>query len=74
VTASILYAEDKFDITKEIIKALNDKYKAPAKTEEKHKKIILKKLPSSILRLKAFFEAISSVIRSVPLSAVNVVH
>ncbi|MFV8351857.1 OmpH family outer membrane protein [Flavobacterium sp. XS2P14] len=33
--ASILYAEDKFDITKEIIKALNDKYKAPAKTEEK---------------------------------------
>lgn len=32
--ASILYAEDKFDITKEIIKALNDKYKAPAKTEE----------------------------------------
>jgi hypothetical protein len=37
VTASILYAEDKFDITKEIIKALNDKYKAPAKTEEKQK-------------------------------------
>ena len=33
--ASILYAEDKFDITKEIIKSLNDKYKAPAKTEEK---------------------------------------
>lgn len=33
--ASILYAEDKYDITKEIIKALNDKYKAPAKTEEK---------------------------------------
>ena len=33
--ASILYAEDKFDITKEIIKALNNKYKAPAKTEEK---------------------------------------
>lgn len=33
--ASILYAEDKFDITKEIIKALNDKYKAAAKTEEK---------------------------------------
>jgi outer membrane protein len=29
--ASILYAEDKFDITKEIIKALNDKYKAPNK-------------------------------------------
>ena len=33
--ASILYAEDKFDITKEIIKALNDKYKTAAKTEEK---------------------------------------
>lgn len=33
--ASILYAEDKFNITKEIIKALNDKYKAPVKTEEK---------------------------------------
>ena len=27
--ASILYAEDKFDITKVIVKALNDKYKAP---------------------------------------------
>ena len=26
--ASILYAEDKFDITKDIIKALNEKYKA----------------------------------------------
>ncbi len=33
--ASILYAEDKFDITKEIIKALNDKYSASAKKEEK---------------------------------------
>ncbi|MBX9806648.1 MAG: OmpH family outer membrane protein [Flavobacteriaceae bacterium] len=32
--ASILYAEDKFDITKEIIKLLNDKYKAPTTTEE----------------------------------------
>jgi len=32
--ASILYAEDKFDITKEIIKLLNDKYKAPAAKEE----------------------------------------
>lgn len=35
--ASILYAEEKYDITKEIIKALNDKYKASAskeKTEE----------------------------------------
>ena len=30
---SILYAEDKYDITKEIVKLLNDKYKAP-KTEE----------------------------------------
>ncbi|MEO8254230.1 MAG: OmpH family outer membrane protein [Flavobacterium sp.] len=33
--ASILYAEDKYDITKEIIKALNDKYKASPKTEDK---------------------------------------
>jgi outer membrane protein len=33
--ASILYAEDKFDITKDIIKLLNDKYKAPAKEEAK---------------------------------------
>jgi outer membrane protein len=33
--ASILYAEDKLDITKEIIKLLNDKYKAPAKEEAK---------------------------------------
>lgn len=33
--ASILYAEEKFDITKDIIKALNDKYKGAAKTEEK---------------------------------------
>ena len=33
--ASVLYAEDKYDITKEIIKALNDKYKASAKADEK---------------------------------------
>jgi outer membrane protein len=33
--ASILYAEDKFDITKELIKALNDKYKAAAPKEVK---------------------------------------
>lgn len=33
--ASVLYAEDKFDITKEIIKGLNDKYKGSVKTEEK---------------------------------------
>jgi outer membrane protein len=35
--ASILYAEDKLDITKDIIKLLNDKYKAPATTEEAKK-------------------------------------
>lgn len=35
--ASVLYAEDKYDITKEIIKLLNEKYKAPAKTEEAKK-------------------------------------
>lgn len=33
--ASILYAEDKLDITKDVIKLLNDKYKAPAKEEAK---------------------------------------
>lgn len=33
--ASILYAEDKFDITKDIIKVLNDKYKSTAAKEEK---------------------------------------
>lgn len=33
--ASVLYAEEKYDITKEIIKALNDKYKSSAKTEDK---------------------------------------
>lgn len=33
--ASILYAEDKYDITKEVVKALNDKYKATAKTDGK---------------------------------------
>ena len=33
--ASVLYAEDKYDITKEIIKALNDKYKTTAKSEDK---------------------------------------
>ena len=32
--ASILYAEEKYDITKDIIKLLNEKYKAPAKKEE----------------------------------------
>lgn len=32
---SILYAEDKFDITKEIVKLLNDKYKATPKTADK---------------------------------------
>jgi outer membrane protein len=33
--ASILYAEEKYDITKDVIKALNDKYKSTPKTEEK---------------------------------------
>ena len=33
--ASILYAEERYDITKDIIKALNDKYKAEPKTEGK---------------------------------------
>lgn len=33
--ASVLYAQDKYDITKEIIKALNDKYKSEEKVEDK---------------------------------------
>ncbi|WP_121362737.1 OmpH family outer membrane protein [Flavobacterium johnsoniae] len=33
--ATVLYAEDKYDITKEVVKALNDKYKASPKAEEK---------------------------------------
>ncbi|OXG05650.1 OmpH family outer membrane protein [Flavobacterium araucananum] len=33
--ASILYAEEKYDITKDVIKALNDKYKSTPKTDEK---------------------------------------
>jgi outer membrane protein len=33
--ASILYAEEKYDITKELITALNDKYKASSTKEEK---------------------------------------
>lgn len=33
-TASILYAKDNYDITKEIIKMINDKYKAAGKKEE----------------------------------------
>lgn len=36
--STVLYAEDKYDITSEIVKLLNDKYKAPAAkpaTEEK---------------------------------------
>lgn len=32
--ASILYAEDKLDITKDILKLLNDKYKAPVTKQE----------------------------------------
>ncbi len=35
--ASILYAEDKYDITKEIIKELNDKYKSATPKEEAKK-------------------------------------
>lgn len=35
--ASILYAKDNYDITKEIIKIVNDKYKSSDKKEEKKK-------------------------------------
>ncbi|TDD99894.1 OmpH family outer membrane protein [Flavobacterium cellulosilyticum] len=40
--ATILYAEDKFDITKEIVKLLNDKYKAAAPKEEVKKEEVKK--------------------------------
>lgn len=33
--ATVLYAEEKYDITKEVIKALNDKYKSAAKSDDK---------------------------------------
>ena len=33
--ATVLYAEDKYDITKEIVKLLNDKYKSASKTDVK---------------------------------------
>jgi outer membrane protein len=33
--ATVLYAEDKYNITKEVVKALNDKYKSTAKTDDK---------------------------------------
>lgn len=33
--ASVLYAEDQYDITKDLIKALNEKYKAGGAKEEK---------------------------------------
>lgn len=35
--ATVLYAEDKYDITKDIIKVLNEKYKSPIKKEEEKK-------------------------------------
>jgi outer membrane protein len=35
--ASVLYAKEEYDITKEIIKLLNDKYKAKSSTETKKK-------------------------------------
>ena len=34
-TATVLYAEDKYDITKEMIKLLNDKYKSEGKKDTK---------------------------------------
>jgi outer membrane protein len=36
--ATVLYAEDKYDITKEIVKLLNDKYKEAPKTDVKAEK------------------------------------
>jgi outer membrane protein len=34
-SATVLYAEDKYDITKEVVKLLNDKYEASSKKDEK---------------------------------------
>ena len=34
-TATVLYAKDNYDVTKDIIKIVNDKYKSSAKKEEK---------------------------------------
>jgi outer membrane protein len=34
-SATVLYAKDQYDITKEIIKLVNDKYKTEDKKEEK---------------------------------------
>lgn len=43
-SASILYAEDKYDLTKTITKLLNDSYKAPIKTEKTAPKpVVIKK-------------------------------
>jgi outer membrane protein len=33
--ATVLYAKDQYDITKDVIKLINDKYKSEAKKEEK---------------------------------------
>ena len=41
--ATVLYAEDKYDITKEIVKLLNDKYKAAGKKEDTTAKADAKK-------------------------------
>lgn len=49
-TASVLYAKDSYDVTKDIIKIVNDKYKSADKKEEKTK-IKKKKRRSNFLVL-----------------------
>ena len=41
--ATVLYAKDSYDITKDIVKLINDKYAAKPKTEQKAEKIAEKK-------------------------------
>lgn len=50
--ASILYAEDKYDITKEIIQLLNDKYKAAPKEGKTDVKVDAKKEIQALEKMK----------------------
>lgn len=51
-SASVLYAEDKYDITKEITKMLNEKYKSDGKKEETDVKAEAKKELEAIEKKK----------------------
>ena len=49
---SILYGQEKYDITKDIVKLLNDKYKAPKKEDEADVKAEAKKELEAIEKKK----------------------